>query len=293
MIPKIAHFIWFGTPPEWVNNVIREFTDLHPGWDVKLHTAIPASMPEAMRKRLLPCDQICQWADILAVWLLFNEGGIYLDTDAIAIRNFEPLLNLEAFTSPHNDNDKRLTNGLMGSAKGSPAFAYLVDWICKWDPPMRREKLAKRCYYGPDMLTEVFIQEKTPGMTVLPWHYFYPYTYDERGRAAECWRSDPSTRLALVDELRSRFSDGVPPYAIHLWGVDGSSHKEASDVTQYFSSDQPIDPAGEARDRDLAAVADSGAVPGPADQRSRGRSQKGRAGVSAAAGRSAPAVAPG
>lgn len=292
MIPKIAHFIWFGTAPEWVLKVVAEFKALHADWDVRLWTSIPRDMPDGIRRRLLPCDQICQWADIFAVWLLYKYGGVYLDTDAIAIRSFDPLLKLPgvtAFTSPHNNGDARLTNGLMGSAPKSAAFARCMRYIEESDPPMRGPALQRRCYYGPDMLTELFKTLKEPGMTVLPWHYFYPYTYDERQQAAQCWRSDPATRVALVDELRTRFSDGVAPFAIHLWGVDGSSHRGAANVTEHFepepvgaaAADAAIesgDPAGKAPDRSVAPAPAAEPVPGPAAGRSRDRGEARRAG---------------
>ena len=234
MIPKLAHFVWFGsTHPEWVDRVAVDFSALHTDWTVKIHDRMPTRMPRSIRRRALACHQFCQLADILVAWLLYEQGGVALDTDTIAVRNFDPLLGLDAFTSAHSDHDRRLTNACMGSAPGSQAFRACVDYIEKSEPIVKHGQV-RRCYYGPDMFTELFGgRSPRPGMTVLPWHYFYPYTYDERAKAHECWRASFDDRRTMLNEMRSRYVDGVSPYAIHLWGVEGSSHREVRDVAEH------------------------------------------------------------
>lgn len=301
MIPKLAHYVWFGPAPEWVNQVATDFSALHPDWIVKIHDRMPTRMPRSIRRRALACHQFCQLADILVAWLLYEQGGVALDTDTIAVKRFDALLGLDAFTSAHSDHDRRLTNACMGSAPGSEAFRACIDYIEKSEPIVKHGQV-RRCYYGPDMFTELFAgRSPRPGMTVLPWHYFYPYMYDERAKAHQCWKATPDARRTLLNEMRARYVDGVSPYAIHLWGVEGSSHREVGDVAQYMgpldagpeSVGDPGTAEGQAPDLPVADRPRARPLAGGLDPRGGNRSQARRAGESAARNGQRPPAVPG
>lgn len=220
MIPSIAHFVWFGDVPSWVGDIVSEFKRHNPTWDVRLWSDYPDDTPDAIKSRDAVCQQHCQRADLMYVWLLYQYGGVCIDTDAVCLRSFDPLREYDFWTTRHSDQDARLTNGVMGSAPKSEGSEACFRYVLDNDPPSP----LPRCYYGPTMLTELFDHQKKPGLTVLPHHYHYPYPWNERETARALWTSDDDTRHNMLATIKGRFTDGEYPFSVHLWGVNGSSH---------------------------------------------------------------------
>ena len=231
IIPRLAHVVWFGDSiPDFVHCAIEDFNRHNPTWYARLWQQVPLDMPMPLQRALDGAEQICQQADIMYVWLLYSLGGVVFDTDSITLRSFEPLRRHgQAWTTRHNDDHKRLTNGVMGSIVRSRAFARCVQFVATAHEEMLRGARAwARCMYGPDMLTELFTRDGDGDMTLLPWHYFYPWRYVERETARAFGRADDEERRALLDSVADRFIDGESPYAVHLWGINGSSQRSVS-----------------------------------------------------------------
>jgi hypothetical protein len=89
-----------------------------------------------------------------------------------------------------------------------------------------------RCWYGPDMLTTLFVAGEHPAMTILPAHYFYPFFEqpEERKLAHRFFYSPAVERQRILEEIKNRFVDGEWPFAAHMWGMDGSSHAPTAGV---------------------------------------------------------------
>lgn len=51
-------------------------------------------------------------SDYLRLWILFNYGGIYLDTDVEVLKKFDPLLKNEGFIG-FEAGDKKLVSILV------------------------------------------------------------------------------------------------------------------------------------------------------------------------------------
>lgn len=223
MIPRIAHFVWIGGPvPPAVQEIVGEFSDLHPRWDVRLHQSVPRDLPEHLARAVGHCEQYCQVADICYYWLLLKDGGFVLDTDVLAVRSFEPLLECgPAFTTRHSDKDKRLTNGVMGAEPGCRAMQICSEYlgIVVKGPPV------ERAGWGPGMLSYLFGNANArhrDELKVLPWHYFYPLLISEKELCAEFLVATAERREEILATVHDRY-DGQPPYAVHLWGALNSS----------------------------------------------------------------------
>lgn len=96
MIPKVIHYCWFGhnEKPELVKRCIESWKKYCPGYEIKEWNE------DNFDVNL--CDYTKQaydegkWAfvsDVARLWIVYNEGGIYLDTD-VEVRNIlDELLN--------------------------------------------------------------------------------------------------------------------------------------------------------------------------------------------------------
>ena len=229
VIPRLMHFVWFGDEPPWLQEITGAFQEHNPRWEVRLWTGMPQELPVQLYDAARGAQQVCQWADILYCWLLHEFGGMVMDTDCVTLRSFDPLRRMvPAWTTAHHEAHSRLTNGVMGSVPGGAAFARCCRDIPAQHAAMGRdERQWGRCMYGPDMLTRLFTTRGNDDFKVLPWHYFYPWRFCERDTAHEFWRAPPERRAELLAEMSDRFMDGERPYAVHLWGIEGSSQRPA------------------------------------------------------------------
>lgn len=222
MIPKIAHFIWFGPRPSWVDKNIELFRSYHPKWKIKVHGETPDwidQVPEFLKKTALDANYLTTRSDILRYGILKKEGGVYLDVDILTLRPIDDLLQYECFISKTSDN--RVNGAVIGSIPNSDGISQMLEGCDN----LLHHKYRKihRASLGPKMLTRMVERDLLPAITVLPYHYFYLFV--NRSGARYFQRANKKNREMMVDALRDSFVDKVEPYLIHLWGVDRSSNR--------------------------------------------------------------------
>lgn len=102
-IPRILHLVWVGGPrPDWVcasHERWIQHVNSDPnggGWQIRLHLDYPVPTSEAVDAGLrigqkfgvIPSAQ----SDIIRSRAMFEEGGVYVDTDTMPIRQFDESL---------------------------------------------------------------------------------------------------------------------------------------------------------------------------------------------------------
>ena len=105
VIPKIVHRLWLSPPGPPLPTAFRQFhehtSELMPDWDTRLYTSysqLPDLHPSTLHlidraRHIYPFDAHRFVADLVRLELLWNEGGVWLDTD-VQVR--EPLDGLVA-----------------------------------------------------------------------------------------------------------------------------------------------------------------------------------------------------
>lgn len=188
-------------------------------------------MPADLRKLVDELPFMPSRSDIIRYWLLYSQGGVYLDCDNVAIRNFNPLLKHNFFTAPCMPEPHTVPHvacGLMGSIQyGTMAFCILtrVREIAR-DPAKRDRK-----HFGPDLMTPLFEDARdlrSACFTMLPMHYFY--LLRTRQEAADFVLGGPLDQDGILYRHESEYVDGQLPFSIHLWGVNDSSTRQIGDV---------------------------------------------------------------
>lgn len=137
-VPKKIHFIWLGkgkfTPA--ITQCIKSWKRVMPDYEIKCWNedcfdldSVPW-VKEAIRKK--------KWSlasDYIRHYAIYNEGGIYLDTDVTTYRSFDDLLNYSFFTGieyhPSLFNERGInsinTDGTLKEDKiGVTGFAVLA-----------------------------------------------------------------------------------------------------------------------------------------------------------------------
>lgn len=223
MIPQHLHVVWLGSPlPDWARAHLDLFRQHNDAWAVTVYDEWPPpGAPPELATIGARCSQYCQLADLIYIWALATTGGVVMDLDSLTRRPFVGLCELQAFSTRHSERDHRLTNGVMGGGPGG-AFGRALEWVLTHEAP---EKVP-RCHYGPDLMTRLF-DAAADDFTILPWGYFYPLHCGERKLADAYAAADHAGRETILAPLAAERWPTLTggPFAVHLWGCDGSSHK--------------------------------------------------------------------
>ncbi|WP_051527968.1 glycosyltransferase family 32 protein [Ligilactobacillus equi] len=138
MIPKKVHYIWLGgnklsplsmmVKNSWKRN-LPEYEIIE--WN---ENNLPIN---ELRKKNKFFDECCKrnlWAfmsDYLRLWILYNYGGIYMDTDVEVVKSMDKLLINKSFFGFESGNEalgEYIGTGVIGSEKGNKTIKYLLDF---------------------------------------------------------------------------------------------------------------------------------------------------------------------
>jgi len=127
-IPKIIHYIWLGGKPipEKDQSFIEGWKKLHPDYEFKLWNESNVDLnaceyiKEAVKHK--------KWSfisDYIRAYVLYNYGGIYIDTDVELMKPFDEFLKYDFFTS--FENMVILNPAITGATKGNKLVGELLD----------------------------------------------------------------------------------------------------------------------------------------------------------------------
>ena len=102
MIPKVIHCVWLSgsAKPREIRDCMSSWKKVLPDYRIREWTMqdFPADgMPDYVREAL----QLKKWAfatDYLRLWVLYHEGGVYLDSDVLIERNIDEFLDNQFFS---------------------------------------------------------------------------------------------------------------------------------------------------------------------------------------------------
>lgn len=211
MIPKVIHYCWFGGSPlpVLVRNSIKSWKLMCPDYDVvrwdesNFDVGQNSFCKKAYEER--------SWAfvsDYARLKIIYENGGVYLDTDVELLRSLDSLLTCECFIGVEQDIGL-ITTGLgFGAERGSRAVELMLTSYDNIDFDVSRKAelacpvLNSRALrpYGYVLSDEVV---DLNGLTVFPPRYFDPI-------------SPGDTRFLLCDET----------YSIHHYSNSWGSRKD-------------------------------------------------------------------
>lgn len=134
-IPKIIHYCWFGGNelPELAIKCIESWKNFFPDYQIKrwdeknFDLNVCSYVKEAYEAK--------KWAfvsDYARFWILYNEGGIYFDTDVEVIRSFERIIENGPFMGCEQamtDFPIKVAPGLgLGAVPQMPIYKKILDY---------------------------------------------------------------------------------------------------------------------------------------------------------------------
>lgn len=129
MIPKVIHYCWFGRNPKpsSVQKCIASWKKYCP--DYKIIEWNEDNYPLYDNQYCRQAYEAKKWAfatDYARLWIIYNYGGIYLDTDVEIIKSWDPLLVHECFLGRQPGFQVNTGVGV-GAVKGHPLIKKMMD----------------------------------------------------------------------------------------------------------------------------------------------------------------------
>lgn len=189
MIPKTIHYCWFGGNPlpEEAVRCIESWRRFCPDYEIRewnesnfnIHKYKYAEQAYGKKKYAFV-------SDVARFDILFQYGGVYLDTDVELLRPIDSFLSNESFAG--YDQSGKINTGLIyGSAPGNPLIKEALSYYTKNEFLLKNglpntttvvtifsDILSKHGY----TLDGQFFQ--SPLLTLYPWDYFDPFDFETR-----------------------------------------------------------------------------------------------------------------
>ena len=128
-IPKIIHYCWLsGDPfPEDIKKCIESWSKYMPDYKIKLWDTNNFDCNKwVYTKQALERKKYAFVSDVVRLYALYTEGGIYLDSDIEVCQSFDSLLDNKAFSGIESGG--RIAAWLFASEPGNPVFKELLSY---------------------------------------------------------------------------------------------------------------------------------------------------------------------
>lgn len=187
MIPKKIHYCWFGGKalPLEIKKCIKSWEKYCPEYEIirwdesNFDIKCNKFVQEAYKQKA--------WAfvsDYARLQIVYNEGGIYLDTDVELLKNLDFLLDNKCYVAMQSANMQCNTGLGFGAEPNSPVIlkmmteyeniTFMKERMAEIACPVLNTKvLLKLGYVHSDEIV------KFPEVTVFPPRYFDPYGEDK------------------------------------------------------------------------------------------------------------------
>lgn len=129
MIPKLIHYIWIGEKP-MPNDVLKKIEickKFNPDYIIKIWDN--NNFTFSNNQYCKEAYESKKWAfvsDYIRLSVLYDYGGIYMDTDVEVVKNLDVLLKYKAFSGFESEN--RIPTGTMGAEPKNPWIKAILDY---------------------------------------------------------------------------------------------------------------------------------------------------------------------
>lgn len=182
LVPRHFHRIWFGSRiPAEFDRFGQTWLDQNPDWEMTLWTEenLPRLRNQDLYDRapdLVPSRLVPRFRSNLARYeILYQFGGVYLDTDFEALRPIETYIeNLDLFAA--EEKPGLIANGFMGARPGHPFVERLILGAEKSVADRPGQPSWRTT--GPEYLTRTS-RERPGELSLIPTRLVYPYHHTE------------------------------------------------------------------------------------------------------------------
>jgi mannosyltransferase OCH1-like enzyme len=204
-IPKVIHQIHLGNKPlsdqelKWQ----KTWKDYNPDWEFIFWDDERLKGIDIINQEYLDdCDNYSMKSDILRFDILYQFGGLYIDTDFECLKPLDPFFNNRDFIAcRQNPNGPSICGAFLAATKHHALVKKLVDGISERSITHKGKHCVAK--YGPTYITDLIDRSHS-----LDPKYVYPFM----------WNKKHSTK----DNLNKIYPEA---YASHWWNTSWKNDK--------------------------------------------------------------------
>lgn len=189
MIPKKLHYIWLGnnSKPNLMDICINSWREKLPDYEIIEWNEGNLDFENEINNNtfLKECLDRKLWAflsDYFRMKVLYENGGIYLDTDMQIIKNLDEFLKDDFFIGLESED--MISAGIIGAVSHHEVVKDILDFYKEdiWNEPIYTipaiiTRVLKKKYSFE--LKDEIINIKDGSIKLYPSNYFYPYHFTE------------------------------------------------------------------------------------------------------------------
>lgn len=202
LIPKKIHHVWIGGGlPKIYQRFIDSWKHYHPDWEFRLWGDKDANVLLKGNRAYETSINNGMKSDLLRYQVLYNEGGVYIDTDFECLKPIDDLMYLKFFTGLSYDSLLVYYIGLIGSVPQHPIMKYCMKEAREY---VGHNGMVVMDATGNYHFTRSFlkgVKEDEDRVVAFPPDFFYPLPNNQRGH------NEPNIFIRPCS------------YAIHHWAV--------------------------------------------------------------------------
>lgn len=194
MIPKTIHYCWFGRKPlpKSAERCIASWRKLFPEYEIKQWNEDNFNVNIIpFTKEAYSVQKFAYTSDYARLWIIYNHGGVYFDTDVEVIRPMQDILDKGAFmpfekheTNPEN---RIMVNPGLGFAAeaGNKVIREIMNYYESHHYILSNGSIEQipivpittNILKRHGLIESIIPLEIEEGITVYPWEYFCPIEY--------------------------------------------------------------------------------------------------------------------
>ncbi|MES2239807.1 MAG: glycosyltransferase [Bacteroidota bacterium] len=209
MITKIIHYCWFGgkRKPKLVRDCIKSWKKHLPDYEIIEWNEKNSDLSHAFVQHAYKMKKWAFVADYIRLMVLYENGGVYLDTDMLVLKSLDPFLKDDCFFGA--EDNYLISCGIIGANKKND---LVRKCLLKYDLVEVNKDINWHEFVIPIILTNIFRSEygykdsfeneivKCNDVVIYPTAYFYPFPL-----------SCKNDIINFKNYIR------LESYAVHLW----------------------------------------------------------------------------
>lgn len=182
-IPKVIHYCWFGgkEKPQLIKECMKSWKEKLPDYKIVEWNEKNFNIEEFdFSQKAYKAKKWAFVADYCRTWVLYNYGGIYLDTDMEALKSLDEFIENEAFAGI--ERDEIINAAILGAKAKNEFIKKVLDYYNNINFMDYAEDLERIAI--PNIITKLAANEGYEGnkkieninklITIYSKEYFYP-----------------------------------------------------------------------------------------------------------------------
>ena len=158
MIPKKIHYVWVGgkEKPKDIQKCINTWRKKLPDYEIiEWNESNFDINSHSFTKAAYEAKKWAFVSDYIRAKVLYEEGGIYLDTDVLVLKNFDELLNDRGFVG--FENDKYIFTACIGMEANHPFMKEILNYYDSVEFEYKKEN--EMDYVNTKIFSEILLKK--------------------------------------------------------------------------------------------------------------------------------------